>query len=108
MIPSRAADTAVVGLALHLAIILVTREPDLEDCGQIRVLVHDDVVAALRARNYMREENNVPERQRAVSRFGRHTAVFGYHKTVLAGKAITQGRTVIRQNPDLLARVHFG
>jgi hypothetical protein len=58
---------AVIRLPLDLAIVFVTTEPDLENGGQIRIPINDDVVTALRPRQHMREEGDLIEPQRAVA-----------------------------------------
>src|SRR5690606_22981113 len=94
---------AVMDLALHLAVVVVTAEPDLEYGREPRVLTDHDVVAALRARNHVREERDAVERERAVARLDDGAAVLLHREPITAAEPIAQRRPGVSDDPDRLA-----
>ena len=82
-------DVTEIYLALHFPVVYryflvrqgfffpAAAEPDLENRDEIRIEIHEYVVALQRSGNHVSEEDPPPQREGAVSCFNGRAAVFG-------------------------------
>src|ERR1700733_14443576 len=105
---TRLLDVAVIDLALNFTIILIAAEPQVEDRRQIRIPVDHYGVAALRARDHVREKGDAVQGQSATPCVHRAATVLSQRKTVVTAERIAQRRAFISDDPDRFADEHLG